>query len=166
MSDDSSFEENVETASEVRIPLHDLLQLDFERPDVGERIAEVTMPVAPTALGFTGALHGGAIATLVDLACALAAARFSGFDPMKESMVTSDMHVRYLGRPRTDEVLARAEVVKAGKQLIVVECKVFGGTDDEGGDHVIAIADFSMMRVPLRKPMEQGSAGTPGDPEL
>ena len=59
---DTSFEENVETASEVRIPLHDLLQLDFDRPEVGDRIAEVTMPVAPTALGFTGALHGGAIA--------------------------------------------------------------------------------------------------------
>ncbi len=164
--DASPLEENLEQASEVRIPLHDLLQLDFDRPEVGERVAEVTMPVAPTALGFTGALHGGAIATLVDLACALAAARFSGFDPMRETLVTADMHVRYLGRPRDDEVLARAEVVKAGKQLIVVECKVLGGKGDDGSDHVIAVADFSMMIVPLRKPMDEGSAGSPGDPEL
>jgi uncharacterized protein (TIGR00369 family) len=159
-------EEHLETAAAVTIPLHDLLALDFVRPDHGSRTAEVSMPVAPNALGFTGALHGGAIATLVDLACALAAARFSGFDPMRESLVTADMHVRYLGRPRTDQVLARAEVVKAGSQLIVVECKVLGGTTDDGRDHVIAVADFSMMIVPLRKPMAPGTESEPGDPEL
>jgi uncharacterized protein (TIGR00369 family) len=124
------------------------------------------MPVAPNALGFTAALHGGAIATLVDLACALAAARFSGFDPMRESLVTADMHVRYLGRPRADEVVARAQVVKAGSQLIVVECKVVGGTADDGSDHVIAMADFSMMIVPLRTPIDPGVESEPGDPEL
>lgn len=159
-------EEHLSEAAQVVIPLHELLALDFERPDHGSRTAEVVMPVAPNALGFTGALHGGAIATLVDLACALAAARFSGFDPMKESLVTADMHVRYLGRPRGDEVVAKAQVVKAGSQLIVVECKVVGGTTDDGSDHVVAAADFSMMIVPLRQPMSPGGEGAPGDPEL
>lgn len=159
-------EEDLDTAAQVTIPLHDLLALDFVRPDHGSRTAEVSMPVAPNALGFTGALHGGAIATLVDLACALAAARFSGFDPMRESLVTADMHVRYLGRPRADEVIARAQVVKAGAQLIVVECKVVGGTADDGSDHVIAMADFSMMIVPLRTPIDPGVESEPGDPEL
>jgi len=156
----------VSTAATGSIPLHDLLGLDFERPEAGARVAEVTMPVRPEAFGFTANLHGGAIATLVDLACALAAARFSGFDPMKESLVTADMHVRYLGRPRSDEVVARAEVVKAGSQLIVVECKVLGGTADDGSDHVISTADFSMMIVPLRKPLSDDVQGEPGDPEL
>ena len=159
-------EEDLDRAAEVSIPLHDLLALDFVRPDQGSRTAEVTMPVAPNALGFTGSLHGGAIATLVDLTCALAAARFSGFDPLKESLVTADMHVRYLGRPRTDEVVARAEVVKAGSQLIVVECQVLGGTTDDGRDHVIAVADFSMMIVPLRTPITPGTGNDQGDPEL
>ncbi len=153
-------------AQAVAIPLHDLLALSFDRPDVGERVAEVSMPVAPNAFGFTGNLHGGAIATLVDLACALAAARFSGFDPMKESLVTADMHVRYLGRPRSDTVVARAEVVKVGRQLIVVECKVLGGESADGSDHVIATADFSMMIVKLRDPLASGSKGEPGRPEL
>jgi len=159
-------EATLDGAASVVIPLHELLALDFVRPDPGSRTAEVAMPVAPNAFGFTGNLHGGAIATLVDLACALAAARFSGFNPMKESLVTADMHVRYLGRPRADEVVACAEVVKVGKQLIVVECKVLGGTADDGGDHVIAMADFSMMIVPLRRPLTTGAGGEPGDPEL
>lgn len=143
------------------IPLHDLLGLEWDRPDLGAGIAEVRMPVAPPAMGFTASLHGGAIATLVDLTCALAAARNSDFDPERQSLVTSDMHVRYLGRPRTDHVVARAEVVKVGRQLIVVECKV---ADEEG--HVIAVADFSMMIVPLRLPLADGPPGQPGDPEL
>ncbi|MFZ4519768.1 MAG: PaaI family thioesterase [Microthrixaceae bacterium] len=148
------------------IPLHDFLGLHFDRPDKGERIAEVVLPVAPNALGFTGSLHGGAIATLVDLACALAAARASHFDPMKESLVTADMHVRYLGRPRADEVLARAEVVKIGRQLITVECRVLGGENEDGTEHVVAIADFSMMIVPLRTPIDPSVGSEPGDPEL
>ena len=142
------------------IPLHELLGLEFDRPEEGSRVAEVRMPVRPQAFGFTANLHGGAIATLVDLACALAAARASGFDPMQQSLVTADMHIRYLGRTRTDTVVARAEVVRIGSQLIVVECKVL---DDE---HLIAIADFSMMIVPLRRPLSVNSSGEPGDPEL
>jgi acyl-coenzyme A thioesterase PaaI-like protein len=76
------------------------------------------------------------------------------------------MHLRYLGRPRSDEVVAKAQVVKAGAQLIVVECKVVGGTDDDGRDHLVAAADFSAMIVPLRLPMAAGTEGEPGDPEL
>jgi acyl-coenzyme A thioesterase PaaI-like protein len=49
--------------------------------------------------------------------------------------------------------VAKADVVRIGSQLIVVECKVY----DED-DHIIAAADFSMMRVPIRQPLdhEQG----------
>ena len=118
------------------------------------------MPVRAEALGFTGSLHGGAIATMIDLACALAAVGISGFDPSRESLVTSDMHIRYLGRPRTDTVIAKADVVKKGSQLIVVACEVA----DEGG-HVIAVADFSMMLVSLRTPLSD-DATVPGAPEL
>jgi uncharacterized protein (TIGR00369 family) len=144
------------------IPLHDLLGFEFVTPEEGASVAEVTMPVRPEAFGFTANLHGGAIATLVDLACALAAARRSGFDPQKESLVTADMHVRYLGRPNGDRVIARAEVVRAGSQLIVVECKI---VDVE--EHLIATADFSMMKVPLRRPLTPGAEVEPtGQPEL
>src|SRR6188508_3298915 len=58
------------------IPLHELLALDLSAPaPPGLRTAEVSMPVRPNAFGFTANLHGGAVATLVDVACALAAAR-------------------------------------------------------------------------------------------
>ncbi len=128
----------------IAIPLHDLLGFEFERPEPGSGRAEVRLPIRPAALGPTGSLHGGAVATVVDFACALAAVS-TGFDAEAESLITSDMHVRYLGRPRTDAVVARATVVRRGSQLIVVECQV-ADTDD----HIVAVADCSMMRVPRR----------------
>ena len=143
------------------IPLHEMLALDYTFATDGSPIAEVRMPVRPEALGFTGNLHGGAIATMVDLACALAAAQSTSFDPYQESLVTADMHIRYLGRARTDSVIARAEVVRAGRQLIVIGCKVL---DDD--DHLIASADFSMMIVPLRQPLSAEHESEPGRPEL
>ena len=144
------------------IPLHKLLQLEWERALGGDGTAEVRMPVQPDAFGFSANLHGGAIATMVDLACALAAVSSTDFDPTKQSLVTADMHVRYLGRAKTSAVVARAEVVRAGSTLIVVECKV---ADEDG--NLVASADFSMMIVDLRLPLSQGGhRGEPGDPEL
>ena len=44
---------------------------------------------------------------------------------------------------------------------LVIDCKVA-----DGDGHVIAVADFSMMRVPLRRPLGPSVTGEPGDPEL
>ena len=115
------------------------------------------MPVRAEAFGFTANLHGGAIATLVDLACALAAAQATMFDSERESLVTADMHVRYLGRPQPGNVVARAEVVRIGSQLIVIECKVV-----DSDEHLIAAADLSMMRVSRRRPIDLGDAASTG----
>ncbi len=123
--------------------------------------AVVRMPVQPDAYGASGNLHGGAIATLIDVAAATsAAARNSAFVPGVNSLVTADIHVRYLGRPKGDYVDARAHVVRAGRQLIVVECRVV-----DAEDRVIAVADFASMVVPLREPLP-GAAHDPASPEL
>lgn len=144
-------------------PLHRVLGLEFARAadQAGdEGTAEVRMPARAGALGSTGNLHGGAIATMIDVACGIAAARATAFDHRTQSMVTVDMHIRYLGRARSDAVVARAQVVRAGSKLIVVECRV---TDDT--DHLIAMADFSMMIVPLRQPLP-GYDNEAGYPEM
>jgi acyl-coenzyme A thioesterase PaaI-like protein len=55
-------------------------------------------------------------------------------------------------------VRAEARVMRAGRQLIVVEIRV---VDDLG--NVIAFADFSAMLVPLREPLprSQGDSRMP-----
>ena len=143
------------------IPLHDFLGLAFDF-DLGPAdTAEVRMPVRAEALGFTRNLHGGAIATMIDLACALAAARSTGFNPETESLVTSDMHIRYLGRAGDDEVIAHAKVLRAGSKLIVIECKVV-----DHDDHLVAAADFSMMKVPLRQRADESTDSPIGSTQL
>lgn len=131
------------------IPLHKHLNFSYEPPESGVGYAEVTMPVEPDSMGVNENLHGGAIATMVDLACALAATGATNFDFESESLVTVDMHVRYVGRPRTGTVVAKAQVVRLGSKMIVIECKV----EDTDG-HLVSSADLGMMRVPLRRPLE------------
>jgi uncharacterized protein (TIGR00369 family) len=151
--------EYVRSALRRDTPLHDLLALEIV--EIGENHSTLSMPVRPEAFNSTGNLHGGAIATLIDVAAGSAAARGSGFEPGRQSLVTTDLHVRYLGRPHGDTVYARAEVLKAGRQVIVVECRV---TDPE--DRLIASADFSMMIVPLRKPLRPMPSAKDTDPDL
>ncbi len=118
--------------------------LGMEIDELGDGYAVLVMPVAEAAFNHVGRLHGGAVAALVDQAAGTAAARAGGLDPARQTLVTVDLHVRYLGRARGAFVRARAEVLKVGRQIITVECRV---TDEHGA--LVAAGDFSMMIVPL-----------------
>jgi uncharacterized protein (TIGR00369 family) len=155
------------TAAFRATPIHALLDINFVNDPAAHGLAVVegevivSMPVRPEAYGSSGNLHGGALATLIDVASAAAAAAQSAFEPGKNTLVTADLHVRYLARPHGDMVFAKAQVVRAGRSLIVVECRV---VDRE--DRVIASADFASMVVPLRQPLAPGSTSDPSAPEL
>jgi uncharacterized protein (TIGR00369 family) len=137
-------------------PLHRMLGLRFV--DLGDDPGVIIeMPVAAPAFNGSGNLHGGAIATLVDVAAGSCAGRASGFDPFGQSLVTADLHVRYLGRPKGDPVRAEARLVRSGHMLIVVEVQVLDPLDN-----LIAVADFSAMVVARREPL---AGATPTDPE-
>lgn len=141
-------------------PLHALLGFEFvETEEPG--VVRVAMPVREQAFNPTGNLHGGAIATLIDVAGGACAARASGFDPTTQSLVTADLHVRYLGRPKGDRIRAEARVMRAGRMLIVVEVRV---TDPL--DNLIAFADFSSMVVERRDPLEAAAGADPRSPDL
>ena len=90
----------------------------------------------------------------MDSACGVAAAVATGVDRTQQTLVTADLHVRYLGRPKTD-------LVRAGRQLIVVECRVL-----DGEDNLIAVADFSSMLVPRREPLSMAEHVEPDAPDI
>lgn len=95
-------------------PLHRFLGLRAVRIDT--EVAVLEMPIEENAFGGTGNLHGGALATLIDVTSAMAASRANPFDFETHSLVTADLHVRYLGRPKGgDSVRAEARVVKTGR---------------------------------------------------
>jgi uncharacterized protein (TIGR00369 family) len=145
-----------------RTPLHHLLGLRFSEPpgaDPGTVVVE--MPVDAPAFNGSGNLHGGAIATLVDVAAGSCAGRSSSFDPRDQSLVTADLHVRYLGRPKGSPVRAEAQVMRSGRMLIVVEVRVLDPLDN-----LIAFADFSAMIVARREPLEGVVPTDPQAPDL
>ncbi len=142
-------------------PLHRFL--GFRAVHIDHEVAVLEMPIAPDAFGGTGNLHGGALATLIDVTSAMAASRVNPFDFETHSLVTADLHVRYLGRPSGGEVVrAEARVVRSGRMLIVVETRVV-----DINDKIIATGDFSSMLVPRRKPLRPDAASTdPSGPEV
>ena len=144
----------------MQTPLHRVLGIQVSEPD-GSGVVVATMPVRPDAFNMSGNLHGGAIATLADVAGGSCAARASGFDPSTQSLVTADLHVRYLGRPKGDVVRAEARALRAGRMLIVVEVRVL-----DPHDNVIAACDFSAMVVPRRQPLEGARTSDPTAPDL
>ena len=129
------------------VPLHRLLGIALV--ELGRTRAVFSMPIRESAFNSSGNLHGGSIATLIDVAAGTTAALASGFKPGEQTLVTADLHVRYLARPRGDVVYASGDVLRAGRQLIVVDARV---TDEE--DRLIAVADFSSMIVPRRAPLK------------
>ncbi len=141
------------------MPLHKLLGLQVTHLEPGRAVA--TMPVAPGAFNSTGNLHGGAIATLVDVAAGSAAATSESFVPGKNHLVTADLHIRYLGRPHGTSITADARILRSGRQLLVVECRV---TDEE--ERIIAAADFSGMVVPMRAPLAAATSSDTGYPDM
>jgi uncharacterized protein (TIGR00369 family) len=141
------------------MPLHKLLGLRFVERD--DDVVVVEMPVRVEAFNGSGNLHGGAIATLVDVAGGVCAARASGFDPLRQGIVTADLHVRYLGRPKGDMVRAEARAMRAGRMLIVVEIRVLDTLDN-----LIAFADFSSMLVSRREPLQADAHADPSEPDL
>lgn len=77
-------------------------------------------PNAWTTNGPTGVVNGGVLATLADMACALAlCTHFDGNMPF----ATSDLHIRYL-EPATGPLAIEASVVRATPRSAVLECRL------------------------------------------
>ena len=144
-----------------KTPLHALLGLRFVEPEPTDGTVVIEMDVAPPSFNGSGNLHGGAIATLVDVAAGSCAGRVSGFDPLTQSLVTADLHVRYLGRPKAGPVRAEARPMRAGRMLVVIEVRVLDALDN-----VIAYADFSAMVVAHREPLAGAVPTDPPTPDL
>src|SRR5690606_26055329 len=97
--------------------------LGIEIVEVGQDYAKVLLPFKPEAAGGASALHGGAIASLLDLTGALAA--WSGHDVskgMKAATVT--VTTNYLAAAHGSSVVAHGRAVKRGKELIFCEVTI------------------------------------------
>lgn len=120
---------------------------------IGGRLARLEPGVAEVALDFRddltqqkGYVHGGIVGMIADSACGYAAYSLM---PATSSLVTVEYKINILA-PARRNLLARGEVLRAGRTLTVAKADVY----DEGGAHVAAMQQTLMTL-----------ADTPDNPE-
>jgi uncharacterized protein (TIGR00369 family) len=89
-----------------------------------------------------GLLHGGVVASLIDVACGYAALSVMAAD---REVLTVEFKVHFLKPAKTDRVIAVGRVVQAGRTLTVCEGSVFDATRTR----VLARMTATMMAVPI-----------------
>lgn len=113
--------------------------LDLSVEDAEEGVVEARIPYDEKLVNPVGnhPIHGGIIATLIDTTSAMAI-RSKFDDPAGDRMLTTtDMNVSYL-RPATNDITARAEVVRMGGSSAVTSVTV-RSTSPEGHEKEVAI---------------------------
>ena len=113
------------------------------RPVIHEGEFAMTMPVSPHVVNTSGALQGGLIATLVDVA----GGQF-GLDYLQPdtTMTTADLFVRYLRPIRQGSALAVPRMLRTGRRAMVMQIDIYG----DGGTELAATAtvNFAIINGP------------------
>jgi uncharacterized protein (TIGR00369 family) len=121
--------EKFETADVSRQRLDDIIAVSFFKTVLGGEIrefgagrCELFMPVKPEFRQFLGAVHGGIVGALADDACAWACASVAG------GLVTVSYTINLLAAASGDGLIARGQLVKAGRRIIVGRADVLSVT--------------------------------------
>jgi len=98
---------------------------------------EIALPFRDDLTQQKGFVHGGIIAMIADTACGYAAYSLM---PADSSLVTVEYKINVLA-PAKSSLLARGEVVKAGRTLTVARAEVYA----HDGKHVATMQQTLMM---------------------
>ena len=90
----------------------------------GDGTSVVAVEAGEDHLNPNGSVHGGVLATMIDVAMGTAVATTGGQSP-----VTVSLAVTYLEPAQAGRLEARARVRKRGRRLMVVEAEVVQGED-------------------------------------
>ena len=113
---------------------------------VAPGIVEIALPFREDLTQQKGFIHGGVIGMIADTACGYAAYSLM---PADSSLVTVEYKINILA-PATASLVARGEVVKAGRTLTITRGDIYA----QDGKHV-ATMQQTLMMLP----------GTPDSPE-
>jgi uncharacterized protein (TIGR00369 family) len=97
-----------------------LLGIEIDSMENGT--ARLGVEVTEKLLQLAGIMHGGAIATLIDTAVAMAIV--SASEP-NSKFTTVELKVNYLRPLKEGRVVAEARLIQNGRRIIVAECDVF-----------------------------------------
>ena len=105
--------------------------MGFRAEEAGEGYAVISCEKRPELLQQTGIVHGGVVAALCEAAAGYAALTVL---PEGQTPVGVEYKINFLRPVTADKVLAKATVVKPGRNLFVVEVDAC----NEGSDQVAA----------------------------
>ena len=106
---------------------------------IGDSRARLSVEVTERLKQPQGVMHGGAIATLIDTAVALA---IVGTTETDERFTTVNMSVNYLSPVREGRVAAEARIVRKGRRIIVADCEV---SDSDGKLIAKALVTYMLL---------------------
>lgn len=92
----------------------------FEVPSCAPGAVELAMPWRDEAGQYAGFLHAGVVAGLIDTACGFAAATLAG-----PRLLAAHFSVNCLRPALGERFVARARVVKPGKQQMFTACELY-----------------------------------------
>ncbi len=95
---------------------------------------ELSMPWRAEAGQYSGYLHAGLVAALIDTACGFAAATVAG-----PRLVAAHFSVNCLRPASGRQFIARARVVKPGRQQVFTACELFAV--DSGNETLVATGE-------------------------
>jgi uncharacterized protein (TIGR00369 family) len=112
------------------------------RPGTRDGEFAMTLPVSPQVVNTSGALQGGLVATLVDVA----GGQF-GLDYLQDgtTMTTADLFIRYLRPIRQGSAYAVPRMLRNGRRAMVMQIDVYG--DGDGDDALLATATVNFAVI-------------------
>jgi uncharacterized protein (TIGR00369 family) len=127
------------------------IQQSFDRQAFMHTVGAVLESIEPGTVTITcafderltqqhGLLHGGVMASLVDVACGYAALTVM---PAGREVLTVEFKINFLKPAKTDRLIAVGQVVQAGRTLTICEGSVFDATRTR----VLARMTATMMAV-------------------
>jgi acyl-CoA thioesterase len=117
-----------------QVPFAKLLGIELESFDAGS--AALTLTLNENLKQNNGVVHGGAIASLIDTATAIAIITLLA---PYERVTTVDLTISYLRPLLTGRARATARVLRAGRRLIAVSAEVSG---DDGSLAATALSTY------------------------
>jgi uncharacterized protein (TIGR00369 family) len=109
---------------------------------IGPGWCEASLPVQSWHLQQTGVVHAGVVASLADHCSGAAASIGLGAG---EHVLTAEYKINLLRGARGERLACRAEVLKPGRRLVVVEAQVWG--ESAGRRELVAKFNATMAVV-------------------
>ncbi|MBN1346843.1 MAG: PaaI family thioesterase [Phycisphaerae bacterium] len=116
----------------------------IELADVGPGWCETTLALRPKHFQQDNVVHAGVEATIADHTAGAAGNSLVGAD---KYVLTAEFKINFLRPARGERLSCRAEVLKAGRTLIVVESEVFSHEGDAAKLVAKAVVTLAVLQT-------------------